>query len=207
MRWSEYFFDNIALEEVESPPWDGWSPILARGGSVGDDWGFWLNLFFFWLLVLVCLWYGFNTLFFAFWGQYSRQKCSNLAKILGWTPYHDLKMSRVHPQQHKLSTNITTIKMKSFAPPVSSDVDSMNQCRLSGRRPCAYIIRGHQQRILLDSLNWCRYYLIYISLCVFLNWVCPPATMVAKTAPIVTNGSPCNTNRLFKHKINIVARC
>ena len=21
--------------EVESPPWDGWSPILARGGALG----------------------------------------------------------------------------------------------------------------------------------------------------------------------------
>jgi hypothetical protein len=52
MPWHEQFIVYIVSEEVESPPWDGWCPILARGEVLG-----------FWLILVEVLFFNWYTFF------------------------------------------------------------------------------------------------------------------------------------------------
>ena len=66
MHWCKHFIVDIALEEVESPPWDGWCPILARGQAWDSGW-FWLKFFFFNWYTFFCLPDKANTPARNFW--------------------------------------------------------------------------------------------------------------------------------------------
>jgi hypothetical protein len=68
-------------------------------------------------------------------------------------------------------------------------------------------VAGSLAHILSKAANkgFCYIHLIIVditkftSLCVFLNWAGPLATIVAKTASIVAGGGQYNTNRLTKN--------
>ncbi len=122
----------------------------------------------------------------------SASKNNTVNLILRLFLYHFLHtMSSWH---HEPSTTTQTTNKHHHhgdgTPCPSSGVDdSMNPRRASGRWPCSCLFQGCCQRVLVESINYCRNQYIFINL--MFNWIRahPPATMVAKTASIIVGSS------------------
>ena len=54
MQRCKHFFVNVAYEEAESPPWDGWCLILAREEALGDVGESGPSYIFFFFLRFLC---------------------------------------------------------------------------------------------------------------------------------------------------------
>ncbi len=130
-----------------------------------------------------------NTMWYTWYGAYiggTKIYIINLTvrqyapfKAMFWYFLHTSDNKQKRPHHTTIQTNNKYHHHGDGAACPSSGVDSMNPCRPSGERPCACIVWGRQWRILIDSSKQRRKYLIYTSLCVFLNWSHLPVTMVA----------------------------
>jgi hypothetical protein len=87
-----------------------------------------------------------------------------------------------------------TITMVGGAARPCSGVDLMNPCHLRGGRPCTCSFQCRHQSDLIDLIKKCRNKFSYVDLYVHQIRACLPATMVAKTAPLVVGGGHYDTN-------------